>query len=176
MISPRIATEHPRAERGVAMAELAILLPIVLTTLMAVIDFGRMIYCYQVATDLAREAANLISRGSSVSEVWASTSSADGGPIQLEERGTMIVSTVRRRSTTDATPWIFEQSKNGPLLAVTSRIGSLNRKAKIPHITSLAEGVTVTTVELYHPFDPIFAGGDTALNIYPEAIYSVAFF
>jgi hypothetical protein len=170
-----LATMRRGSERGVAMAELAILLPIVLTTLLAVIDFGRMIYCYQIATDLTREAGNLVSRGSSVSDVWASATLADG-PIQLDERGMMIVSTVRRRSSTDATPWIVEQTKNGPLLTATSRIGRLNQKASIPHITSLEHGVTVTTVEVYHPFEPIFAGGDIALRIYPEVIYGVSFF
>jgi len=173
--TPRLTTRPRRSERGVAMAELAILLPIVLTTLLAVIDFGRMIYCYQVTTDLTREAANLVSRGSSVTDVWNSATLADG-PIQLDDQGSMVVSVVRRRSSTDATPWIFEQTKNGPMLSVTSKVGSLNQKAKIPHVTSLAAGVTVTTVEMYHPFAPIFAGGKIALAIYPTVIYGVAFF
>jgi Flp pilus assembly protein TadG len=164
-----------RRERGAAMAELAVLLPILLTTLMAVIDFGRLVYCYQVTTDLTREAANLVSRGSDVEDVWAAAATADG-PIQLDESGEMIVSVVRRRSSTDGTPWIFEQTSNGPLTNVTSKVGSLNQKAKIPHVTSLATGVTITTVEVYHNFEPIFVGGDTTLDVYPSVIYGAAFF
>jgi len=164
-----------RRERGAATAELALLLPVLLTTLMAVVDFGRLVYCNQITTDLTREAANLVSRGSSVQSVWAATASADG-PIQLDESGEMIISVVRRRSSTDGTPWIFEQTSNGPLTDVNSRVGRVNQKAKIPHITSLAAGVTVTAVEMYHSFEPIFVGGDTTLEIYPDVVYGAAFF
>ena len=90
-------------ERGAAMAELAILLPVVITTLLAVIDFGRLVYCHQVATDLTREAANLVSRGTSVTDAWNAAASADG-PIQIDDDGAMIVSVIRRKSATDPTP------------------------------------------------------------------------
>lgn len=161
--------------RGAALAELAILLPVVTITLLAVIDFGRLVYCHQVATDLTREAANLVSRGTGTTEAWNAAAQADG-PIQLDEDGEMIVSVIRRKSSTDATPWIFEQTSNGPLVSVKSKIGGVNQKAKIPHIKTMATGVTITAVEIYHGFEPIFAGGDLALTIYPEFVYGAAFF
>ena len=164
-----------RRQRGTALAELAILLPIVITTLLAVIDFGRLVYCHQVATDLTREAANLVSRGTAATDAWNAAASADG-PIQLDEAGEMIVSVIRRKSTTDSTPWIFEQISNGPLVSVKSKVGSINTKAAIPHIKTLGSGVTITAVEIYHGFEPIFASGDLALTIYPEFVYGVAFF
>ena len=170
----RVASAHD-SERGAALGELAILLPIVVTTLLAVIDFGRLVYCHQVTTDLTREAANLVSRGTSVADVWFAAAAADG-PIRVDEAGAMIVSVVRRRTADDATPWIVEQTTNGPLNDVKSRVGSVNQKARIPHITSLAKGVTVTAVEIYHGFEPIFASGDLALKIYPPAVYGVAYF
>jgi len=147
----------------------------VITTLLAVIDFGRLVYCHQVATDLTREAANLVSRGTATTDAWNAAAAADG-PIQLDEDGEMIVSVIRRKSPTDSTPWIFEQTSNGPLVSVTSQVGGLNQKAKIPHITTLGTGVTITAVEIYHGFEPIFAGGDLALTFYPEFIYGAAFF
>ena len=51
------------AERGVAFTELLITLPLLAVTMLACIDIGRLIYFNQVATDLSREAANLVSRG-----------------------------------------------------------------------------------------------------------------
>lgn len=161
--------------RGAAMAELAVLLPVVITTLLAVIDFGRLVYCHQVATDLTREAANLVSRGTSATDAWNAAAAADG-PIQIDDDGAMIVSVIRRKTATDPTPWIFEQTTNGPLKTVKSKIGTLNKKATVPHITSLATGVTVTAVELYHGFAPVFASGDLALKFYPQTVYGVAFF
>jgi Flp pilus assembly protein TadG len=163
------------SQKGTALAELAVLLPVVITTLLAVIDFGRLVYCYQVATDLTREAANLVSRGTPTTDAWNAAASADG-PIQLDEDGEMIISVIRRKSTADSTPWIFEQTSNGPLLSVKSQVGILNQKAKIPHITSIGAGVTVTAVEIYHGFEPIFASGDLALTMYPEFVYGAAFF
>jgi Flp pilus assembly protein TadG len=171
----RGVTPKRDGRKGSALAELAVLLPVVITTLLAVIDFGRLVYCHQVATDLTREAANLVSRGTATTDAWNAAAAADG-PIQLDEDGEMIVSVVRRKSTTDSTPWIFEQTSNGPLASVTSKIGGLNQKAKIPHITTLGTGVTITAVEIYHDFEPIFSSGDLALTIYPEFIYGVAFF
>lgn len=163
------------SQKGAALAELAVLLPIVITTLLAVIDFGRLVYCHQVATDLTREAANLVSRGTAVSEAWNATAAADG-PIQLDESGEMIVSVVRRKSANDATPWIFEQTSNGPLTTVESKVGKLNQKAAIPNIQSVGTGITITAVEVYHGFEPVFASGELALTIYPEFVYGVAFF
>jgi hypothetical protein len=147
----------------------------VITTLLAVVDFGRLVYCYQVATDLTREAGNLVSRGTSVTDAWNATAAADG-PIQVDEAGEMIVSVIRQRSAKDTTPWIFEQTANGPLKGVKSKIGVLNGKASIPHIKSLATGVTVTAVEIYHGFEPIFTGGGLALKFYPQFVYGVAYF
>lgn len=166
---------HRAGEHGAALAEFAILLPIVITVLLAVIDFGRLVYCHQVATDLTREAANLVSRGTSVTDAWNAAAAADG-PIQVDDAGKMIVSVIRRKTATDPTPWIFEQTSNGPLLSVKSKIGTVNKKATIPHIASLAVGVTVTAVEIYHGFEPIFASGNLALTFYPQSIYGVAFF
>jgi hypothetical protein len=162
-------------QRGAALAELAVLLPVVITTFLAVIDFGRLVYCHQIAADLTREAANLVSRGTAVTDAWNAAASADG-PIQLDKDGEMIVSVIRRKSSTDSTPWIFEQTNNGPLASVKSKIGSLNKKASIPHIKSMNTGVTITAVEIYHGFEPIFASGDLALTIYPPFVYGVAFF
>ena len=163
-------------ERGTALAELAVLLPVVIVTLLAVIDFGRLVYCHQVATDLTREAANLVSRGTSVGDAWKAAASADG-PIQLDLSGEMIVSVIRRKSVDDGTPWVFEQTANGALKStVKSKIGTLNGKAQIPHLKSLGSNVTVTAVELYHDFQPIFTSGELALEFYPEFVYEVAFF
>ena len=168
-------TKQRSCQKGTALAELAILVPVIVTTLLAVIDFGRLVYCHQVATDLTREAANLVSRGTAVTDAWNATASADG-PIQLDESGEMIVSVIRRRSANDATPWIFEQTSNGPLKDVKSKVGTVNAKANIPHIKSVNTGITITAVEVYHGFEPIFASGQLALTFYPEFVYGVAFF
>jgi hypothetical protein len=162
-------------QKGAGLAELAVLLPVVITTLLAVIDFGRLVYCHQVTTDLTREAANLVSRGTAVTDAWNAAASADG-PIQLDEAGEMIISVIRRKSANDATPWVFEQTSNGPLKNVASKVGKINTKAKIPHIKSVGTGITITAVEIYHGFDPIFASGNLALTFYPEFVYGVAFF
>ena len=163
------------SQRGVVLTEFVLLLPVLLIIMMGLYDLGRVIYTHQVMTDVTREAANLVSRGSSINQAYFAAG-ADVGPIDIEKHGGMIFTTVQRRSTDDATPWVFDQQRKGPRGIVASRIGKPGGKAEIPNLDAIAPGVTLMVVELVHGFEPIFASEDFGFDFYPENLYDVAFF
>jgi Flp pilus assembly protein TadG len=164
-----------RRERGVAVTELSLALPILLILVMATVDFGRFIYTTQIVSDLAREAGMLVSRGATVTQAANATFQADG-PLDVEHSGGMIVSYINRRSVTDGTPWITNQSTVGEMVAKSSRLGKLNGAAKLPKVKTLSTGVTLTAIEVSHRFEPLFPLETFGLNFYPDVVYNVAVF
>ena len=172
MMSPGI---DRGTQRGSSLAELAILLPVILAVLLGVIDFGRLVYAHQALGDLSREAANLVSRGATVEASFAAAAAGDG-PVRVSEHGAMIISTIRRRSLDDPTPWIFDQYAGGPRTWLESRVGVSGGAARVPYLDELDVGVTVFAVELFHDFAPLFPAAALGLNFYPETVYEAAFF
>jgi Flp pilus assembly protein TadG len=164
-----------KRQRGASLAELAVILPVILVVLLGIIDVGRIFYVHQVLNDLSREAANLVSRGSTVDAAFAAAA-FDEGPVSVADNGAMIVSTIRRRSTDDATPWIVDQQRRGAVTSAASRVGASGQAAKIPNVTTLEPGVTLVAVELMHGFAPLFSVKRLGLEIYPETVYEAAFF
>lgn len=162
-------------QSGASLAELAVILPVILVLLLGIVDMGRVLYSHQVLNDLSREAANLVSRGSTVDAAFAAAS-FDEGPVSVSENGIMIVSTIRRRSIDDPTPWVIDQERRGTVSSAGSRVGAPGRAANVPNLTTLEPGVTVIAVELMHGFEPLFGVDRFGLNFYPESIYEAAFF
>ena len=142
---------------------------------MGLVDLGRVIYAHQIMTDLTREAASLVSRGSSATEAYIA-SDLDEGPVQVAAYGGMFISTVTRRDLGDTTPWIVDQVRNDPLGNVASRIGTDNGPALIPNLDEIEPGVTLMAVEIVHPFEPVFGLPDFGLDFYPEVLYDSAIF
>jgi Flp pilus assembly protein TadG len=162
-------------ERAVAFSEFAILLPILLVVFVAIVDIGRIVYFQQVVTNLSREAANIVSRGASTAEAFASIETADA-PLDVTSAGRVIISTIRRRSPTRARAWVVEQVASGALHDVTSRVGVLGGPAAIPNLRQLPAGMTLRAVEVVHVFEPLLNGRGLGLDIYPSTVYDVAFF
>jgi Flp pilus assembly protein TadG len=156
------------------MSELAVLLPVLLVMLIVGVDFGRLVYSNQVLVDLTREAANLVSRGTTADDVFKA-GFLTAGELDIINDGGIIVSEVRRKAQNDATPWIFDQDSRGVLNAA-SRVGKLNAKATIPNVPTLQANVTVIAVEILHPFEPIFNLAPFGLDLYPTTLYDVAYF
>lgn len=163
-------------QRGVAVGELAILLPLLLVVLLGVIDLGRLVTGYQTLNDMSREAANLVSRGSSVDAAIAALSSSTTGPVDVIADGAIIISTLARRSDTDPTPWVVDQYRHGSIPSSASRVGALNGPARVPNVDQLEVGMTVMAVEVVHGFVPLFPIDALGLDLYPEVLYEAAFF
>jgi hypothetical protein len=143
---------------------------------LATVDFGRYIYCNQVANDLAREAGMLVSRGATYDEAFEATFNADG-PLDVESHGNIVISRIRRHSDGDSNPWIVEQESTGEFTENLSRIGSVGGPAELPEIPSLGTGVTLMAVEINHRFEPLFLPMSVfGVSIYPDNVYNAAIF
>jgi hypothetical protein len=163
-------------QRGVAVGELAIVLPLLLVVLLGIIDLGRLVSGYQTMNDLSREAANLVSRGASIDSAIAALSASTTGPVDVIGSGAIIISTLGRRSADDPTPWVIDQYRHGSIPSSASRVGSLNGPARVPNVDELEAGVTVMAVEVVHGFVPLFPIDAFGLDLYPEVLYEAAFF
>lgn len=163
-------------QRGVALSELAISMPLLLVMTLATVDFGRYIYCNQIANDLAREAGMLVSRGATYDQVFEATFNADG-PLDIQTDGSIVISRIRRHSDADGEPWIFEQEAAGELTENLSRIGTAGGPARLPEIPVLGAGITLMAVEINHRFEPLFLPMSVfGVSVYPDDIYNAAVF
>lgn len=162
-------------QKGATLAELIILAPVLMITMLGSIDLGRLVFARQVMSDLSREAANLVSRGASIDQAVAAVLAAEQS-FSIDEDGGIIISRIERRNSTSSTPWVISQTRRGFLSTYSSHIGASNSAASIPNIDSLPPGVAITTVEIVHPFSPVFPLASLGLDIYPELIYDIALF
>lgn len=160
-------------ERGTALSETVILLPMLLLLIIVGVDFGRMVYTNQVMIDLTREAANLVSRGIAPADAFKAVTAAQR-QYDVAGEGGMIVSQVERKSATDPAVWVVKQDRMGSF--GSSRVGKVNGPAKIPNVGQLDTGVTIFAVEVLYPFKPVFKTGWLKINPYPTSIYDAAFF
>ncbi len=158
------------------MGELAVILPVVLVVLLGVVDLGRLVTAYQTLNDMTREAANLVSRGSSIAAAVAAITADNDGPVDVDANGVIIISTLQRHAAGDATPWVMDQYKTGSIAGEGSRVGRIGAAASVPNVDELESGVTVMAVELVHPFEPLFPLAAFGLDFYPEVLYEAAFF
>jgi Flp pilus assembly protein TadG len=161
-------------QRGVAVSEFALALPILLILIMATVDFGRYVYSMQIVNDLAREAGMLVSRGVTYDQTFDTTFGADA-PLDVQNHGWIIISRIRRHSVADPQPWIFDQQSAGAISG-SSRVGTEGGPANLPDITELETGVTMMAVEISHQFQPLFAVDAFGLNVYEDSVYNAAIF
>ncbi len=163
------------SEAGSSLAELVLVVPILLLAIMASVDLGRLVYLYQGVNDLVREAGNLVSRGTDPDAAYAALLAAEDA-LDLANQGGVIISRVRRRSTTSATPWVVEQYRYGALADAPSRVGSPGGPAALPQISSLEPGETITAVEVVHTFAPLFDLTGLGSLVFPDLVYESSFF
>ena len=159
-------------EHGGAVVEFALLVPLMATLIVSAIDIGRLVHTRQIALDVTRAAAALPVRGLSASEALAVARSIDPR-LPLSSTGSVVVTTVARKSVSDATPWVVEQVESGSTSDFRSRVGVTGGPANLGDVAALQPGMKLTAVEIAVPFKPAFSFG---ADFYPSTIYSVAYF
>lgn len=164
-----------RGQKGTAGAEFAILLPILLLVVVGLVDLARMIYAQQLLSDLSRETANLVSRGTTPLDAIDSVVRTSE-VFDVDSDGFVVISTIRRADAGNDSPWIFAQAGSGALTAFSSRVGTPDGPADLPGITGIPVGVTLMAVELVQDFEPMFALTHLGLDFYPDQLYQAAYF
>ena len=175
-IKGRICAKRSDNERGAALVELALCVPMLLVLVFGLIDFSQVIYDYQVMTGLSRQGCNLASRGTSLAET-ASALVSQGASLNIGTKGRIIVTAVTADSS--GVPRIADQAESTTGISVISRIGSGNgNSANMPAsaTTVLKAGQTLYVVEIfctYKPMTPIGSLLKTSLN---STLYDAAYF
>lgn len=156
-------------ESGVSAVEMALILPLILMMLFAIIDFGRFIQARLVLTNVAREGGSLGSRDIQSATDLILMLQNGASPLDLATSGKIYIWKIRAGATQDAPyPAIdLQASKNGGVLSVQSSIGSSVRNLGLStdlyqHLVfdssvgkNTADISEATVVEVFYRYTPI---------------------
>ena len=191
-------------QRGVAAVEFALLLPFLLILLFGMVDAGRALQAKIIMVNLAREGANLVSRGSvdlasgSQDIIYALMASAP--PLNVNQRGMVYITRIMGASdksvVLDQYRWDdkarnlgFGASAYGPASAVygcgtwnagaCTSVSSTNRPQTTVMSGQLDEGEVVVVVETFYKYDMLIPSAATNMlglpTIGPD-LYSMTIF
>ena len=161
------------AEKGQALVEFSLVAILFLLVIFGIIDFGRAVYSQMIVAHLAREGANLASRGTSLSDsVKAVIASAS--PLDFSPGGAGFV-VVTRISKSGATTTVTEQ-KSGGGSAQTSKMGSQGNNATNVPAGLPAPNESLYVSEVFYKFSPITPIGSMLGVALPSVLYDAAYF
>ncbi|HEY7462447.1 MAG TPA: TadE/TadG family type IV pilus assembly protein [Gemmatimonadota bacterium] len=152
-----------RSTRGLALAEFAIVLPLLLMLVLGVIEYGNVLSRMHTLSSLSREGANLASRGSTLPEVLTNVLT-NGADIALASRGGVVAS---RLQVQGGAARVLEQSASAGF-GGRSLIGGAGGPAAGTGTWGLAEGQVVYVVEIFYNYSRITPLQDV-LGIRPPA-------
>lgn len=173
----RIAGQHERfhSQLGVAVVEMALILPIMLVLLFGVVDFGRIVLIRQVMINVTREAANLASRGTPLEDAITAVQMSSS-PLDLETNGFVILTEVFRDS--NGAVKIRKQVSSGSRPG-TSAVGSaVGGPASLPPTPTPIPpaGETLYIAEVYYHSLPITPLGGLIDSTIGDTFYDSAYF
>jgi Flp pilus assembly protein TadG len=131
--------------------EYALTLPLLLLTLIGLIDTAQLVLLYSQMDHVVREAGNLTSRGDQVDEAWT-TILAGQSALDLSARGQLIFTTIGRCGGVNC---ITSQSTRGARTHITSSVGAVGDTPVLPRPITLSAGETLTVVEAAYDFTPL---------------------
>lgn len=160
-------------ESGQALIEFSLVAMIFLMLMFGIIDFGRAVYSQVIVAHLAREGANLASRGTSLTDTVAAVVTSSQ-PLDFSPGGSGYV-VITRIAKTSGTNKVSEQ-KSGGGSAQTSKMGTLGNNA-----TNVPTGLPVANdslyvAEVFYKFSPITPIGTMLGIAFPSVLYDAAFF
>lgn len=160
----RPARSHP--ERGAALVEFALILPLVLMLLVASIDFGHLIQTRLILTNVSREGGSVASRTSSLSSDLTNMVLASSSPLNLAGADGRVYITRIKAGTSSATPkpTIATQINAGQLAKPSRITGASSTLGLTPRLynrlvfktaNGTADITEVTVVEVIYKYRPI---------------------
>ena len=159
---------------GQAVLEFMFTFLILMVLLFGLIDFGRALLMRLVMSNLSREAANLTSRGTSLSDAMTSLLNS-ASPLDVNAKGYVVLTEVGRD--TNGIPVVVQQLTAGGQ-TTHSHIGDgIGAAAVIPRPDELpATNRNLFVAEVFYRFDSITPVGNLlGFNTVPM-LYDAAFF
>ena len=152
--------------------EYALTLPILLLTLIGLIDTAQLVLLYSQMDHVVREAGNLTSRGDQVDEAWT-TILAGQSALDLTARGQMIFTSIGRCGGTNC---ITSQTTRGVRTHITSQVGNVGDVPVLPRPITLSAGETITVVEAAYDFNPLINAPSILGFSFPTFIRRTSYF
>jgi hypothetical protein len=155
-----------RGQRGAALIELALVVPLLAIMIMTTVDFGRLIQARLIITNVSREGGSIASRQTVVDTSLATVLKESGRPLDLVGAdGKIIITRVKAGVSVNAPdPTILSQCSRGSL-GRTSTIGTVGADPALPasiyhHLcfdpTQAGADISeVTVVEIYYKYRPV---------------------
>lgn len=160
-----------RRDEGQELVEFAIIMPILLTVVFGIIEFGRAYDIDQSITALGREAANIAARGTPIDTVLAVTM-INGSGIALNERGGAVISRV---TVEDRGPVVMEQVAS-PSFVGRSRLGTVGSPVPALDREGQREGAAFYVVEIFYGYEAVTPLAKLVGRVVPDTIYDRAIF
>lgn len=157
--------------RGQAVAEFALVIPLVLFLFLGMVEVGNALTVAHTLSKLSREGANIASRGTSMDTVL-NVLARSGNDIHLDRRGGSIVSRIEMRS---EGPVVLAQVTS-PGLETESRLGEVGAKPISFASYGLERGSTHYVVEVFYRYEPITPFARLFQSALPDPIYERAVF
>lgn len=170
-----LAARFMRAERGVAMVEFGLMLPVLMTLFYGAVEVTRYILITQKVEKLAHAAADVIAQSSvvtiaSLDQVMAATTDIMN-PFTMGADGHVIVSSLYRAvGIANATVnWRYE---GGGTLLATSQLGAVAATPIMPAGFTFEERENVIAAEAFYRFSPLISNQFFGTR----TVYRVAFY
>lgn len=172
-IGPQSSWTRRVTRRGVAALELALVVVLLALLVFGLIDCGRAILARHAIASISRESANLVARGTSMTDTLQAAL-ASSGSYDLGTKGYVILTTVERAS--DGSLVITRQQAAGGQPAA-SHVGTLGGGlANLPAVGLPAAGKTLFVAEVFLSFATLTPLGALAGTSMPSQLYDVAYF
>ena len=168
-----LRTRSASRRAGSGVVELAIASFLLLLLLFGIIDFGRALLARHAITSLAREAANLESRGTPMADALQATL-VSSGSIDLARNGYVILTTVERER--NGRLRVSRQVAGGGVPA-SSRVGAPGSPdVELPNPGVPMPGQTLYVAEIFVRFAPVTPVAGLIGASLPSSLYDVAYF
>lgn len=176
----KMAGAFARAEKGLAITEFALALPILIMLFFGAVDVTRYILIVQKTEKLAHSVANVTAQSATITQttlnnVFAASSDIMN-PYTMGANGYIIVSSLYKPpgSTNPATvSWRYA---GGGTMTSTSRLGAVGATPVMPVPFTFTDRENVIAAEVFYRFDPVLPNvwfGTTV--IYRAAFYTPRF-
>jgi Flp pilus assembly protein TadG len=185
-------------ERGQAVVEFAVLLPLIVLLLLGVVEVSYALLDQHVVTKLTREGSNLISRDTSLQDAAVAMTKMGTRPVDFNTSSRVIFSVIKQVATTGASnfgqPVLYQRYSYGAIAgpsAITTRgTGSFSGAPDYQannsdndtnlQITNLPSGLISTgggldVTEIYTRHDLITPFDRFGVQL-PTTLYSIAYF